>query len=129
MWVMLFVMSGAMLLRPLIAQGISGVAELSTFDATRLINSKDGILIDIRNTEEFNAGHILGARSIPLTKLSDDSAGLMKNKSKPLIVYCQVGRQSAGAVKILTAKGFEQVYALKGGLAAWQQAGLPMQRQ
>lgn len=128
-WVIVFVLSGGMLIGPYILKGMNRVAEVSSFDATRIINSKDGVLLDIRNAEEFSTGHILGAKNIPVAKLNSDLGALAKNKSKPIIVYCQNGRLSPSAVKILNAQEFKEVYALTGGLSAWQQAGLPLQKQ
>lgn len=128
-WVVVLVLSGGMLIWPYLVKSLNRVAEVNTIEGTRLINSKDAVVIDVRSAEEFAAGHILGAKNVPIGNLNNDLAGLTKNKSKPVIVYCQNGRFSPSAVKILQAKEFKEVYALSGGLSAWQQAGLPLQKQ
>jgi rhodanese-related sulfurtransferase len=95
-------------------------------EATRLINQDSGLILDIRDKNVFDKGHIVNAVNIPLTKLEDRITELDKNKNNPLIVVCQMGHQSGEAVRKLEAKGHPQVYRMTGGMTEWQTQGLPL---
>ena len=122
--IVIALISGGMLIWPMM-RGRGG-SEVGTLEAIQLINQKDAVVVDIRDTAEFAKGHILNARSVPLASLDSESEGIVKNKQKPIIVYCEAGRQAGSAVKKLRVKGFENAVSLSGGIAAWRQAGLPV---
>jgi len=82
----------------------------------------------VRGAAEFGGGHILGARNIPLADLARRAGELEKHKAKPVIVYCNAGNASGSAVALLRKSGFANVVNLSGGYAAWQQAGLPVEK-
>ncbi len=114
--------SGAMLIWPLVNRRFAGPG-LDTLAATRLIN--DGALVlDVRDTGEFGAGHLPGARNIPLPELDKRAAELPAGK--PVLICCDSGARSGRAAGVLRKAGREQVFNLDGGLAAWKQAGLPV---
>ncbi len=119
--------SGAMLIWPLVRRGAGG-PWVSTLQATHMINREDALVIDVRDAAEYAKGHILGARSAPLAELERRLAELAKFKARPVIVNCESGNRSTNAVGILRRNGFAKVYNLAGGLAAWQQAGLPVEK-
>lgn len=119
--------SGAMLLWPLVRRGTGG-PWASTLDATRLINQKDAPLLDVREPAEFAAGHVLGAKNIPLAQVEARAAELDKWKTKPVIVYCDSGSRANSAMALLKRRGFTEIYNLSGGYPAWQQAGLPVEK-
>lgn len=119
--------SGGMLLWPTVRRGAGGPA-VDTLKATQLINREDAVLLDVRESSEFAKGHILNARNVPLQQIEQRLRDLEKFKKKPLIVHCETGNRSGGAVAVLRRNGFEQVYNLSGGLAAWRQAGLPIEK-
>ena len=119
--------SGAMLIWPLVRRGAGG-PWVSTLQATHMINREDALVIDVRDAAEYAKGHILGARSAPLAELEPRLAELAKFKARPVIVNCESGNRSTNAVGILRRNGFAKVYNLAGGLAAWQQAGLPVEK-
>jgi rhodanese-related sulfurtransferase len=114
--------SGVMLVLPAIRRGGGGSA-VSPQDATLMINRQDALVLDVRSAEEYGKGHVLNARNVPLAQLEGRTGELQKYKARPLIV-CEDGARSS-AVAALRKLGFEKVYTLAGGLAAWQQAGLP----
>ena len=114
--------SGAMLLLPLIQRRGAG-AGLDTLGATRLINDTHAIVVDVRETGEFAAGHLPNARNIPLGELEKRVGELPKGK--PVLVCCASGARSGKAVALLSRDGRE-VFNLAGGIQAWRQAGLPM---
>jgi rhodanese-related sulfurtransferase len=119
--------SGGMLLWPLLRRGAGG-PWISTLEATQLINRSDALVVDLRGAEDYGKGHILGAKSIPLADLERRAVELDKHKIKPLIVYCGDGNRAGGGVSALRGKGFTSVHNLAGGYAAWQQAGLPVEK-
>jgi rhodanese-related sulfurtransferase len=119
--------SGGMLIWPLVRKSTGG-PWVNTLQATQLMNREDAVLIDVRGAAEFAGGHILGARHIPLADLGRRAGELDKHKAKPVIVYCNAGNASGSAVALLRRSGFENVANLTGGYAAWQQAGLPVEK-
>jgi rhodanese-related sulfurtransferase len=116
--------SGAMLVWPLVRRGAAG-ASVGTLEATMLINQKDAVVIDIREPGEFAQLHILNARSVPLGEIEARIKELERFKEKPVIVSCATGNRSGSAASALRKHGFTNVVNLAGGIAAWQQAGLP----
>ncbi len=121
------VVSGAMLLWPLFRRATGG-PWVNPAQATQLINREDALVVDVREPGEFGAGHILGARNVPVARLAEGSGDLAKRKDKPVIVYCDTGARSAKAAAALKKQGFGRVVNLSGGLGAWQQAGLPVEK-
>lgn len=99
---------------------------VSTSEATTLINREDGVVVDIRESNEFKAGHIAGAKNVPQARLKERLSQLEKFKDKPVIVVCKQGQTAAAAVTELSQAGFSRVYKLKGGMAQWQADSLPV---
>ncbi|MBM3367962.1 MAG: rhodanese-like domain-containing protein [Betaproteobacteria bacterium] len=124
----LALISGAMLLWPAVRRASAGGASVDTLQATHLINREDAVVLDVRDAAEFAKGRVLGARNLPLAELATRSGELQKSKAKPLIVVCQSGNRSLGAMAELRKLGFERVFNLSGGFNAWQQAGMPVEK-
>lgn len=74
-------------------------------------------LIDVREPQEYDAGHILGARNIPVTQLKQRLVEIRKDK--PVYLYCQKSSRSGRAAQILNKKGYKELYQLKGGFKNW----------
>ena len=81
------------------------------------LNQENAILIDVRQPDEFEKGHIPGARNVPSQKLRDFSLEVT-DPDTPIYVYCLSGARSARAVRALRGVGFTQVYDL-GGINAY----------
>jgi sulfur dioxygenase len=96
----------------------------------RLTASQPPLLIDVRGAEEYRGelGHIAGSRLIPLGEFSERAAELGALKDRQIVTICRVGVRSATAAAILTGLGCEQVSNLKGGMIAWNDARLPVER-
>lgn len=77
-------------------------------------------ILDVRQPGEYEQEHIPGAKLIPLPKLSDSLTELTADK--PTIVYCAIGGRSRVAAQLLSGRGFNEVYNLKGGIKAWNGA-------
>ncbi len=103
----------------------SGLVAVDPTDAVGLINN-DATVIDLRNAESFARGHIVNARNIPFDELEANRDKVDKFKSKPILAVCDSGVSSNKTVTSLRNSGFDSVYGLKGGMAAWSQAGLPV---
>jgi rhodanese-related sulfurtransferase len=103
----------------------SGLVNVEAIEAVRLINN-DAIVLDLRSVDAFAKGHIVSARSVPLDELDAKMSGFGAMKSKPIIAVCDSGVSSTKAVNTLRTAGFESVYGLKGGMAGWGQAGMPV---
>jgi len=119
--------SGAMLLWPLLRRGVGG-PWVDVTRATLMINREDAVVVDVREPGEYGTGHILGAKNVPLARIDAGAEELAKRKGRPLIVYCDTSSRSSKAVAALKRQGFERVVSLSGGLGAWQQAGLPVEK-
>jgi len=119
--------SGAMLIWPLVRRGTGGLW-VDTLRATQLINREDALVVDVRDAAEVAQGKIIGARHVPIAQLEARAGELRKNKEKPVIAYCARGNQSTQAAAILRKQGYVNVFNLSGGFAAWQQAGLPVEK-
>jgi len=118
--------SGGLLLWPLISRG-SQAGSVSPAEAVRLMNREKGIVIDVNEAAEYAAGHVAGARSVPMSSL-EGSKELPSNKKLPLIVVCASGSRAAKAAALLRNKlGYENAASLAGGLAAWREANLPIE--
>lgn len=126
--VLVFVASGAMLLWPLLQRRFALVREIGTLDATRLINAEDPLVLDVREPKEFSGSRLPNALHIPLSQLKDRGAELAKFAARPVIVYCDRGLRGGAAAAALERLGFKRVQSLRGGLRAWKDAGLPMQK-
>jgi rhodanese-related sulfurtransferase len=126
--VALFLASGAMLFWPEISRLVAGSAEIGTFEATRLMNQGPTLVLDVRDEPEYAAGHLPKARHIPLGELAKRLSEIVKYKDRPVIVTCRGGARAGAASRLLKREGFTTVYQLRGGLAAWQQASLPVEK-
>ena len=123
--ILMAVTSGGLLLWQNMQKNPSGA--VGTTEAVRLINREKGVLIDVSEPAEFAAAHARGAKNVPLAVL-DGSRDLPGNKTLPLLVMCPTGSRAGRAVAALKKAGHEQAVAVNGGVAAWREAGLPIDK-
>ncbi len=123
--IVLAAFSGFMLIFPSLRGKISGASEVDATGAVQLINHENAIVLDVREADEFNSGHIADAKHIPVGQLANGLKPLEKYKDQTIVVNCRSGARSSMACGILRKNGFTKVFNLKGGILAWQQAGLP----
>jgi rhodanese-related sulfurtransferase len=102
-----------------------GTTHVSAADAVRLIN-KGALVIDVRKPEEFEKGHIVNARNVPLERVEQDSGAVHKQKNKILLAVCADGSSAGRAAGHLRKAGYENAFSLKGGLAGWRADNLPL---
>ncbi len=128
LWAISALISGVALLVMTVRTKTSG-PRLTPAQATQLINREDAQVIDVREQPEWAKGRIAGSRHIPVGQLDQRIGDLEKFKERPLIVVCASGMRSASACSTLRNAGFEKVFALDGGIGAWEQAGLPLTKK
>lgn len=121
-------LSGVMLLWLQFGSRLRGVKEVTSVEALQLINHKNALVLDVREADEFKAGHILNSKTIPLGKLRERIGELERYKDQPIVVVCRTEQRSNAACVLLGKQGFGQVYNLKGGVLAWQKASLPLEK-
>ena len=119
--------SGGMLVWPMIAGGMNAGA-LTANSAVTLINREKAVVVDVGEIEEFASGHVGGAKNIPFSELEDKLPNAVKNKALPLILVCATGARANRAVAVAKKLGYEQAQALGGGLKAWKDANLPVEK-
>jgi len=101
---------------------------VTPLQSTAMINHENALVLDVRSIAEYKKGHVVNAINIPLNGLAKQLQTLEKYKDRPIIVACKSGSRSGMAVKMLMKKGFEKVHNLRGGMMAWESAGLPVKR-
>jgi rhodanese-related sulfurtransferase len=127
--ILAFTVTLGALLASEISRRMSGMKAVDPIQATQLSNRENAVFLDIRDDGEYGGGHIPEAIHIPIKQLADRIAELNKHKDCPVIAYCRSGSRSNGAGRILKKHGFENVYNLDGGIAAWQKANLPLSKK
>ena len=100
--------------------------EITAAQAVQLMNRESAWVLDVREDKEAQDGMIPNARRIALSELPERMAEL-KNEDGPVIAYCRSGVQAQRACRILAREGIAPVYNLKGGISAWQEAGMPLE--
>lgn len=90
---------------------------------TMLKNDTTVQLVDVRTPDEFQSGHIAGAKLINFQSADFAEKIAQLDKNRPVMVYCAVGGRSANAAKQCSKMGFSKVYDLKGGITAWKEKG------
>jgi rhodanese-related sulfurtransferase len=129
-WMLIAValVSGTMLLWPALQGGAIGGGGLSPALAVQLINREKAVIVDVCETEEFAQGHIGGAKNVPLGQLEQRLPEVVKNKSVPLILVCASGARAQRALGTAKKLGYDKAQALAGGLKAWKEANLPIEK-
>lgn len=122
-WVVLAGVSAVLLIwNGLRGEGVG----ISPQDAVHQINREHGVIVDVRDVEAYAASHLIAARHIPFDQLEARLTELEKSKNRPIVVY-GAGSSADRAVRMLQQKGFARASALAGGLAAWTEAGMPVE--
>lgn len=106
----------------------SAYREVDAKEFAEEINKENRFLLDVRTQNEYNDGHIEGAKLIPVQDLQKRIAELNTVKDKTILVYCRSGNRSTVAAKILQEAGFNSVVNLRPGIKGWNRANLPVKK-
>lgn len=103
-----------------------GYTALTPAGLTQLINRDNALLIDLSSQQDFEKGHIPGARLVTPSQFDPESKELVKARELPVALVCKNGQASAQAARRLKKAGFAKVFWLEGGLGAWNEAQMPL---
>ena len=128
-WVLIAVafVSGAMLVWPLVQRRLSPMKPIGTLGLTHLMNTRNALVLDVREAKEVDGGRLPNAVHIPLSQLDARAAELGRHAGKPVVAYCASGNRGRMAGAALAKAGFGETYHLNGGFRAWKDAGLPVE--
>lgn len=124
--VLLALTSGTLLLWPVVRGAVG--SNLTPTAAVQLINQSKAVVVDVCEAHEYAAGHVGGAKHIPLSQLAQKLPETVRNKELPVIFVCQSGSRSSSAVRIAKGLGYAQAQSLAGGLSSWRAASLPIEK-
>jgi rhodanese-related sulfurtransferase len=118
--------SGALLLWPAV-QGAT-TRGLSAAGAVQLINREKAVVVDVSEADEFAAGHVGGAKNVPVGELESRLPEVVKNKAVPLVLVCPSGARANRALATAKKLGYDKAQVLAGGLKSWKEANLPVEK-
>jgi rhodanese-related sulfurtransferase len=111
-----------------LGQHIGGVKQVGPAEATKMVNHKNALLLDVREKSDQQDGLLPGAISLPCSEIEARLAELEKYRQQPVITFCKNGQKGKRACGVLSKQGFDSLYNLDGGLLAWQTANMPVQK-
>jgi rhodanese-related sulfurtransferase len=101
-------------------------ASIDVATVRELQGRPDVFLIDVREPDEFAAGHIPGITLIPMGEVAERLAEIPKDET--VIVTCRTGNRSAQIADFLRDQGYSDVHNMEGGIVAWEEAGFPVEQ-
>jgi rhodanese-related sulfurtransferase len=127
-WALLLIalVSGALLMWPGIAK--SARPGVSPEGAVQLMNREKAVVVDVCEADEFATGHVKGARNVPVNQIEQRLPEVVKNKALPVILVCATGARAQRALGTAKNLGYEKAVVLGGGLRAWKEANLPVEK-
>jgi rhodanese-related sulfurtransferase len=126
-WIM--ILMWVFLLGMIINSFLKSSYDITPQQAVQLMSHESGSLVlDVREDSEYQSGHIKDSIHIPMGVLASRVGELEKYKNKNVILGCRSGSRSGRACSILKKHGFEKVHNLRGGVLAWENDNLPMQK-
>lgn len=122
----IFVVVTVAILYTEVARLFRGYRALRPAELTALMNRDNALVVDLSASADFEKGHIAGSKNVSPSQFDPENKLLAPAKDLPVVLICRTGSASADAAKRLKKAGFSQVNWLEGGIAAWQQADLPL---
>ena len=107
-------------------EGKRGGDSINTNTLVNLVNRDNALILDVRDSKDFSAGHIVDALNIPFSNFDKRVGELDKFKDRPIIVVCKMGQHASGVGGKLKTLGFEKVHRLGGGMGEWSASSLPI---
>ena len=105
------------------------VPEISAAELNELMKNGGAQLIDVRTPAEFAAGHVAGARNVPINTFRHKLPTLALDPKRPIVALCATAHRSPPAVRLLRAAGYKHAVQLKDGMSSWYATRLPTQRE
>jgi rhodanese-related sulfurtransferase len=109
-----------------VTRKVQGLNELTPAEAVPWINDPNAVIIDISPAADFSKGHIVNARNLQASRLSNPDAEIQKRKDRKLLVVCKSGQTAIAAAGSLRKMGASEVAVLKGGMAQWRGDQFPV---
>jgi sulfur-carrier protein adenylyltransferase/sulfurtransferase len=113
--------------RELLQQVRDEISEVDAGTARELMSARDPLVVDVREQDEWDEGHIPGAIHIPRGFLESRIERTAPDSTRPVLLYCSAGNRSAFAAKTLAELGYEDVASLAGGFTDWKRNGFPVE--
>jgi molybdopterin/thiamine biosynthesis adenylyltransferase/rhodanese-related sulfurtransferase len=113
--------------RELLQQVKEEIEEIGGAQARELVEECEAAVVDVRERDEWEEGHLPRAVHIPRGNLESRIEGAVPDKSHPVLLYCASGNRSAFAAKTLEELGYENVLSLAGGFTDWKRNGFPFE--
>lgn len=120
--------SGYMLFWSFFGNRLRGITEVDTAGAMNMINRQNALVLDVREQNEYDSGHIINSRLISAGKLRERIGEIEKYRERPIVVVCRSGARAESATAFLNKQGFTQARLMTGGIMAWQKSNLPLER-
>ena len=114
-----------MTVKDLVEEAKSGISTISAAEAHAMSAKSGVVFLDVREPDEYKAGHIPGAINIPRGLLESRIEQQVPDRNTTIVVYCRSGVRSALASATLVKMGYKGVLNMDGGWKAWQEAGYP----
>jgi rhodanese-related sulfurtransferase len=118
-------MAGHTGFQKLVAEAKKHITEISPHDAAAKLSSSDAVIVDVRDKDEWEEGHIPGATHMSRGTIELDIEEKVPDPNAMIICHCGGGGRSALAAESLRKMGYKNVRSMAGGLKAWKTAGLP----
>ena len=115
--------------RELLQQVRAEISEVDATHARELADSGEPVIVDVREQDEWDEGHIPGAVHIPRGHLESRIERAAPDAARQVILYCSAGNRSVFAAKTLEELGYEDVVSLAGGFTDWKRNGFPVELQ
>lgn len=109
-----------------VAHLFRGFKGLRPAELTTLMNRDNALVVDLQPAADFEKGHIPGSKNVQVSQFDPEHKKLSGAKALPVVAVCKTGQSAGAAAKRLKKAGFQNVYVLEGGIAAWRQADLPL---
>ena len=113
----------------LVAEAKKQITEISPNDAMHEVGCGAATLLDVREKEDWNAGHASGATHLPRGEVELEIEELAPNLDQRIICYCGGGSRSALVAQSLQKMGYRNVRSVAGGFRAWKGEGLPTEAE
>jgi rhodanese-related sulfurtransferase len=103
------------------------ISQISPSNAKAMFDKGEAVFVDVREPDEFKAGHIPGAKSIPRGTVEWMIPKNIDDKNASIVIYCEHGSRGALATYTILQMGYKNVKNLEGGRAAWLKEGFPVE--